>query len=567
MMHALRQSLRPAALSTFLLCFAALPQSSGAATLPAGLPPDTEKAAAAITPAALRSSIAFLADDLLEGRGVSSRGDQLARRYIATQFEALGLAPGGPNGAWEQTVPMIGVKSTAPAEWTFHTKSGDTSLKWWDDYIAGSGVQTPTSEIQNAELVFVGYGIQAPEYKWDDFKGQNLKGKVLVVMNNDPDWDDALFAGKTRLYYGRWMYKYESAARQGAAGVIIIHTTPSAGYPYQVVQSSWSGEQFGLPAEGEPRIQVQGWATEDAMRRLLQAAGQDLDKLREQAKSRDFKPVPLGITTSITLQNAVRKVETANVIGVLPGSDPALAQQAVLVTAHHDHLGIGRPNAKGDAIYNGAEDNASGISQILAIGRAVAALAERPKRTLVFIAWAAEEQGLLGSRYYSLHPTIQPGNMTAILNYDGGALWGRAKDIGLIGGGKSNIDDIAVEMAAVQGRVVTADPFPDRGSFYRSDQFNLAKIGVPALYFKRGIDVIGKPAGYGKEMSEAYEANDYHQPSDELTSTWNFDGMVDDARLGFYCTLALANRPAGPTWKAGDEFEAARKKALAEVGK
>jgi len=560
-----RNSWRTLGFATLTTLLAGLPAGAAEAT-PPGLPAGVEQAAQQINPATLRSAIAFLADDLLEGRGPASRGDQLARKWIATQFESLGLKPGGADGAWEQPVPMVGVKSEAPPAWSFDGSAGKVDLKWWDDYIAASGVQSDSAAIDHAELVFVGYGIQAPEYKWDDFKGQDLKGKVLVMLNNDPDWDDALFAGKTRLYYGRWMYKYESAARQGAAGAIIVHTTPSAGYPFQVVQSSWSGENFALPAESEPTIQVRGWATEDAMRRLLKSGGKDLDQLREAAKSRDFKPVPLGITTSLALKNTVRRVESANVIGILPGSDAKLAAQAVLVTAHHDHLGIGKPNAKGDTIYNGAEDNASGVSQMLAIARAAAALPKAPARSLVFIAWAAEEQGLLGSRYYSLHPTVKPGLITAIVNYDGGALWGKAKDIGLIGGGKSDIDKVAVEMAATQGRVVTPDPFPDRGSFYRSDQFNLAKIGVPALYFKRGIDIVGQPAGYGKKMSEAYEANDYHQPSDELRADWNFDGMVDDARVGLLCTLAIANRPVGPVWKAGDEFEAARKKALAEVG-
>ncbi|MEO8503391.1 MAG: M28 family peptidase [Acidobacteriota bacterium] len=539
---------------------------------PAGVPEDWEKAAEQINPATLRSSIAFLANDLVEGRGPATRGDSLARLWIATQFESLGLRPGGANGSWEQPVPVVGIKTGAPAIWSFKAKSANgaqTDLKFFDDYIATSGVQSETAGFKNAELVFVGYGIQAPEYGWDDFKGANLEGKILVMLNNDPDWDDHMFAGKTRLFYGRWVYKYESAARQHAAGAIIIHTTPSAGYPFQVVQTSWTGERFGLPAENEPRVQLEGWATEAATRRLLASAGQDLDKLVAAAHRKDFKPVPLGITTSIELHNTIRRVETANVIGVLPGGGlgpNGLAAQAVLVTAHHDHLGIGKPNAKGDTIYNGAEDNASGISQMLSIARAMVALPERPARSLVFIAWAAEEQGLLGSKYYSLHPTVPAGRITAIVNYDGGALWGRTHDIGLIGNGKSNIDDLATEMAAVQGRIVVPDQFPDRGSFYRSDQFNLAKIGVPALYFKRGIEVIGQPAGYGKQMSEAYEANDYHQPSDELTAAWNFDGMVDDARLGFLCTLALANRPVGPTWNPGDEFEAARKKALAEAG-
>ncbi|HEU4591104.1 MAG TPA: M28 family peptidase, partial [Steroidobacteraceae bacterium] len=417
--------------------------------------------------------------------------------------------------------------------------------------------------IKDAELVFVGYGIDAPEYRWNDFKGVDVKGKVLVMLNNDPDWDPKLFAGNTRLYYGRWTYKYESAARHGAAGAIIIHTTPSAGYPWQVVQSSWGGTQFELPDEGEPRIQLKGWATEDAARRLLKAGGADLDQLVKQARSRNFKPVPLNLHTSIAFENEISRVKTANVAGLLPGSDPKLKDEVVIYSAHHDHFGIGEPDKTGDKIYNGAEDNAAGCAQLLAIARAMAALPERPRRSVLFLFVAGEEQGLLGSKYYSLHPTFAPGRIAANINYDGGNFLGRTRDVTQVGAGKSSLDAIARALVEKQGRVLVPDQNPDKGYYYRSDQFSFAKIGVPALYFDEGTDYIGKPAGWGKQKHDEWTEHIYHQPSDELTDEWVFDGMIEDAMIGFEAGWLVAQADEMPTWNPGDEFEAARKKALA----
>ncbi|HEU4780342.1 MAG TPA: M28 family metallopeptidase [Steroidobacteraceae bacterium] len=531
---------------------------------PHDIPTNVENVAKAqITAGALEGPIRFLAADALEGRGPATRGDTLARLYLAAELQSLGYLPGGEKGGWEQTVDVVGTTAQLPAVLSFKGKAGNVDLKLSTDYIASSGVQTPTAAITDAELVFVGYGIEAPEYQWDDFKGVDVKGKVLVMLNNDPDWDPKLFAGPTRLYYGRWTYKYESAARHGAAGVIIVHTTPSAGYPWQVVQSSWGGEQFELPAEGEPRIQLKGWATEDAARRLVKAGGQDLDKLVAAAKKRSFKPVPLALKTSIQFDNKVSRVSTANVAGVLPGSDPKLKEQVVVFTAHHDHFGIGEPDATGDKIYNGAEDNAAGCAQVLAIARAMAALPERPRRSVLMLFVAAEEQGLLGSKYYSLHPTFAPGKIAANINYDGGDYRGRTKDLTLIGYGKSSLDAIAKAVLESQGRVLVPDQFPDRGYFYRSDQFNFAKIGVPALYFDNGTDYIGKPAGWGRAQAEEWEEHTYHQPSDEIDDTWIFDGMIEDASIGFYAGWLVAQADALPTWNPGDEFEAARKAAVA----
>lgn len=555
------------ALAATLAAPAILNAQAGKATpAPIQVDPAAEQAAKVITADVLRSPIRFLSDDLLEGRGPASRGDRLAQAYLASTLELLGYEPGAGNGSYIQPVPVVGVKSEVPKTWEFRKGGQNLTLNWWDEFIAASGVQNEKSVVDNAELVFVGYGIEAPEYQWNDFKGMDLKGKVLVMLNNDPDWDPKIFAGNTRLYYGRWVYKYESAGRQGAAGAIIIHTTPSAGYPWQVVQTSWSGEQFDLPDEGEPRIQVAGWTTEDAARKLMKMAGQDLDALVKSARSRDFKPVPLGITTSISLTNQVDKVETANVAGLLRGSDPKLRDEVVIYSAHHDHLGIGEPNKEGDKIYNGALDNAAGVAEALAIAKAFAALPERPKRSVLMLFVAAEEQGLLGSEYYAKHPTFPPGKIAANINFDGGNIWGHTEDLTYIGYGKSSLDQLIDGLAARQGRKVYPDQFPDRGHFYRSDQFNFAKIGVPAIYTDTGTRFKGKPADWGKEQIEGYEAHDYHQPSDEFHTDWNYDGMIEDSQLGFYAGYILANAPTMPTWNPGDEFEAARKKAIAEAG-
>ncbi len=521
-----------------------------------------EIAAREITAELMRGHIRELSDDKYEGRGPGSRGDIAARQYLARELEKLGLEPGGADGSWEQPFDLIGVTTEQPAEWLFSSTDDSLTLRQWDEFIASSGVQAERAELRDAELVFVGYAIQAPEYDWDDFKDADLDGKILLIMNNDPDWDPDLFGGDTRLWYGRWDYKYLSAARQGAAGAIIIHTQPSAGYPFQVVQTSWTGEQFELPAGDEPRLQVAAWLTEDAARRLVAMSGHDLDALRERAYNRDFEPVPLGVTTSIGMDVSLKRTTSANVLGLLRGSDPALQDEVVIYTAHHDHLGIGTPNENGDAIYNGAMDNASGVAQVMAIIKAIKALPEAPRRSVLVAFVGAEEQGLLGSRYYAAHPTFHPGKIAANLNYDGGNIWGQTHDVTFIGLGKSSIDEIVIAFAAEQGRVVKPDQFPDRGYFYRSDQFNFAKIGVPAMYLDQGTDFVDRPPDWGRQQINHYTDVNYHQPSDEYDDSWNFDGMIADALLGYWTGLAIANADELPSWNEGDEFEAARLEAL-----
>lgn len=527
-----------------------------------------ERAAAkAIEPEALRAHTRFLASDLLEGRGPGTQGDRLAQEYIAAQLEALGLKPGSAEGSYFQPFELVGL-SGHPEKLSFASGVKKLELAYHEEMMAVAGAQKPEAKLEGAELVFAGYGIVAPEFGWNDYQGLDLKDKVVVLLNNDPEDDPSLFAGKTRLWYGRWDYKYETAARLGASGALIIHTTPSAGYPWQVVQTSWSGEQFELPRAGEPALEVKGWLTESATRRLMAFSGKNLEALRAAAQVRGFKPVPLGVTVSTGFKNLVQRKRTANVLGLLPGSDRELARELVVYTAHHDHLGKQETAKAGeDAIYNGAVDNASGVAAMLAVARAMKALPKPPRRSVLFAAVAAEEQGLLGSQYLVEHSPVPVGAMAAEINIDGVNIWGRTRDVTLIGLGKSNLDGWVKAAAAVQGRVTKPDQLPDRGFFYRSDQLNFARAGVPAAYFGSGLDFVGRPEGWGKRQREIWEETHYHQPSDELSDEWDLSGAVEDAQLYFYLGVLVANAPRMPEWNKGDEFEAARKRALETLAK
>ncbi|MEO1085019.1 MAG: M28 family peptidase [Acidobacteriota bacterium] len=544
--------------------------SDSAETPPAAVEPSkllaaASSAAEAIDEATLRTHIATLSDDAMGGRAPGTEGDLMTRKYIAEQMAAVGLEPGGVGGTWEQPFDIVGVESKVPETWTFKGANGELTLAKGSEFVAFSGVQSDQAAIEGAELVFVGYGIEAPEYQWDDFKGVDVSGKVLVMLNNDPDWDESIFEGDRRLYYGRWSYKYEQAAKHGAVGAIIHFTRASAGYGWNVIESSWTGEQFELPAGDESRIQVAGWTSEESTAKLMELAGQDLDALVEQAKTREFKPVSLGVTTSISLTNSLQRTQTANVIGRLPGGDPELADEVVLYGAHHDHLGTGAADDLGDTIYNGALDNAAGVSAVIAIAKAFGELPEKPRRSIHFATWAAEEQGLLGSKHFATFPTVPPGKIAANMNLDGGNIWGETEDVVVIGMGKSTLDDVVKRHAEAQGRTVVGDQFPDRGFYYRSDQFSLAKIGVPATYLDTGTRFVGKPEGWGPEQMESWESTLYHQQGDELEDWWVFDGMVQDTRLMFFLGLDVAEAQAMPSWQPGDEFEAARKAALAAV--
>ena len=526
---------------------------------------EAQAAAGTIDGKLIQGTVAEIASDAYAGRAPGSQGDIKARAWLAAEMQKIGFAPGAADGTWEQPFDLIGINSEMPATWRMRAGDKTLELKRSDEYIAASGVQKELAGINDAEIVFVGYGITAPEFQWDDYKGMDLKGKVLLMLNNDPDWDPALFEGVRRLYYGRWTYKYEEAARQGAAGAIIIHTDPSAGYPWQVVQSSFSGEQFELPAGDEPRVRVTAWVTEEAAGRLVQLGGHDLTQLLAAARERDFKPVTLGVRTSLAMKTAIRSTRSANVVGILKGGDPVLAGEVVVYSAHHDHLGVGEPNPNGnpeDRIYNGAVDNASGSGMVLSVAQAFAALPARPKRTVMAVFVGAEEQGLVGSEYFALHPPVHAGKLAANINLDSGNILGKTSDIILIGKGKSSLDAVADQVAVFQGRETRPDQFPEKGYFYRSDQFSFARVGVPALGLEGGTDVIGREPGWGKAQLDAFTEQHYHQPSDELRDDWNYDGMIQDAQFSFWLGLIVANAPEMPRWNPGDEFEAVRKKQL-----
>ncbi len=514
-----------------------------------------------ITADLLLAHVRFLSDDLLEGRGPGTRGDALARLYIGAQLQAAGCKPGGPDGAWFQPVPILGITSavtrTLSAARVENGGRVEVDFTAPDDFTAVAGSPDATAEWKDAELVFVGYGITAPEQQWDDFGSTDVKGKVLLVMNDDPSDDPARFAGKTRLYYGRWSYKYEEAARRGALGAIVIHTAPSAGYPFQVIQANHGRENFWLPFRaGEPVLGMRSWCSEDAAKKLCALGGHDLDRLREAAVRGNQAPVPLGVHLSLAIQNTVREIQSGNVIGLLPGTDPKLKNEHVVVTAHFDHLGVGRP-VKEDAIYNGASDNASGCAGMLALARACAELPTAPRRSILFVAVTAEESGLLGSQFFAANPTVPRELLVANFNVDGLNIWGKSHDLEFIGHGKNSLTALAEAVAKERGRRIEPDSNPDLGLFYRSDHFNFARIGVPAAYFKAGKDFVDRPEDR-RRMKNSYTTVHYHQPSDEIAPWWNLAGAVDDLQILLECLLRTANADGRPTWTPGDEVEKAR---------
>jgi len=510
-----------------------------------------------IDEATIGGALAYLADDLLEGREPGTRGDALTRLFIRSRLRSYGYLPAGPNGAWDQDVPIIGITSTVTAPLSARGPGGAASFEGPRDYTAQAGRPEATTAWKDAELVFVGYGISAPEQKWDDFGDSDLRGKVLLVMNNDPSSDPELFSGKTRLYYGRWSYKFEEAARRGAIGCVVIHTTPSAGYPFQVIQASHGRERFFLPFEsGTPTLAIRSWCSDEAARQICTLGGHDLDALRARAEKRDFTPVPLGVTVNLATDNRIRKIKSANVLGKLPGSDPAVSDEVVVVTAHFDHLGRGRP-VRGDEIYNGALDNASGSAAMIALARACSALTKRPRRTILFTAVTAEESGLLGSLYFARNPTVPRRKMIANFNIDGINIWGPTRDIAMIGHGKNTLTDLATKVAKGRGRVLVANPDVDKGLFYRSDHFSFARVGVPSAYFKAGNDFLER-GEVKRRVKLSYTGTRYHQPSDEFDARWNLQGAVQDTRLMLECILRVAEADEEPRWTKGDEFEKLR---------
>ncbi len=524
---------------------------------------DETGAAERITATSIAGPTRYLADDLLEGRAPGTRGDELAIKYIAAQLEGMGLEPGGEGGGWLQRVPLVGITPRLPPSITLRGPNHSTlSLAAGVDVIIRPGQQGKELAFDAPDIVFAGYGIVAPRYGWDDYKDVDVRGKVVLLMNNDPADDPQLFEGKARTWYGRWDYKFMEAARHGAVAVILIHTDASAGYPWHVVASTWSAnEKFELPAGSEPRLVATIWATEETSRRIAALSGKNLDGLRASAETRNFVPVPLGLRLALALRVGTRDVGSANVVGVLRGRDRALADEAVIISAHHDHLGIG-PAKNGDAIYNGAVDNASGVATMLAVAQA-AASAPRTRRSLVFLATTAEEQGLLGAEWYVRHPTFAPERTAADLNIDGVNHFGRATDIDYIGYGRTSLDTVVEAIAKAQGRTVHGATFPERGSFFRSDQFSFARNGIPTVCLKGGPAYAGHSTEWGRSADEAWTQTHYHQPSDEFDPSWDLTGAVDDARLLLLTAMRIANADGMPTWRKGDEFEAKRKESLA----
>ena len=523
-----------------------------------------------VDPQAVLAHTRVLSSDEYEGRGPGTKGEELTVRYLVDQFTMLGLKPGNTDGTYVQKVPLVGI-TPAPAPLIFQKGGQRRTLKWKDSVVAWTKHVADSASLDRSDLVFVGYGIVAPEYNWDDYKGLDVKGKTLVMLVNDPPVPDAsdpsrldakVFGGTAMTYYGRWTYKYEIGMQKGAAGVLVVHETGPAGYPFEVVQAKTT-EQFDLvtPDKNMGRVNVEGWITLDEARALMRMAGRDFDALKKQAATREFTPVPLGVTASMTIRNTLRTVDSQNVVAKLEGSDPALKDEYVVYTAHWDHLGVG-PDVNGDHIYNGAKDNAIGVAGLLELARAFTKVSPAPKRSILFLSVTAEEQGLLGSQYYAVTPIYPLRRTLANINMDGLNVHGRTKDLTLIGYGASDLDDYASAAAAEQGRVIRPDPETEKGFYYRSDHFNFAKQGVPALDPDEGTDFAGKPPEYGKQVRDDYTEHDYHKPSDVVKPDWDLSGAADDLKVFFAVGYRVAQADRFPEWKPGNEFKATREAML-----
>ncbi|HLK21592.1 MAG TPA: M28 family peptidase, partial [Bryobacteraceae bacterium] len=514
----------------------------------------------------MREHVKYLSSDKLEGRGVGTRGEKLATEYIAEQFRAAGAKPAGDNGTYFQRVPMIGAATEPSASLSAALSTGPrnhpVSFRWLDDFVGVTELQQTAVQF-DAEAIFVGHGIVAPEFQWDDFKGVDVKDRVLVLFTNEPPSNDPKFFGGPALtYYGRWTYKYEEAARHGAKAVFIIHTTPTAGYGFEVVRSSWSGEdpQLKLPA-GKSALAFAGWFTKDAAEKVLAMSGHNVDELLEKANSRDFHPIPLGIHIRGNMPTKIRQIESRNVVAKVEGSDDKLRSEAVVFTAHWDHLGIG-PAVNGDSIYNGAVDNATGCAMLIEMARTWAALPQKPKRSAIFVAVTAEEAGLRGSEYYAAHPAIPLGKTALDINFDAFPPFGPTKDLEVTGADRTTVWPIVRDTAQEMHITLAPEAHPEQGEYYRSDHFSLAHAGVPSFSIEQGTDYPGKPADYGKKLFEDYNDKRYHQPSDEYQDDWNFGGMEQVAHFAMQIATAVANQNGLPTWRAGDEFLPAREKSF-----
>lgn len=515
--------------------------------------------------------IKVLASDEYEGRAPGSPGEDRTVGYLTEQFRAMGLKPGNPDGTFVQEVPLVGFQAKSKSA-SFRAGASTIDLKFPEDWVAVSRRLAEEVKVENSEVVFVGYGVVAPEYGWDDYKGVDVRGKTIVMLVNDPaipapndpnQLDPAMFKGKAMTYYGRWTYKYEIASEKGAAAAILVHETGPAGYPYEVVVGSWGRENFDIPRPGQDqdRVAIEAWVTLEKAKQLCTAGGRDFDALKASAKSKDFRPVPLNLKARFEIKNTLRKVRSRNVIAKLEGSDPALKDEYVVYTAHWDHLGRD-PGLAGDQVFNGAADNASGVAGVLEIAKAFSRLATPPKRSILFLAVTAEEKGLLGAKYYAANPLYPLQRTLADINMDVINLWGRTNDVISIGFGQTTLDDILVEVAKSHAKVVKPDAEPEKGLYYRSDHFEFAKQGVPALNAKGGMDYIGKPTDFGLRKRDEYTQRDYHKVTDEVKPDWDLSGAVEDLQMLWDVGYQVAQGSSFPEWKPGTEFRAQREASL-----
>jgi len=516
----------------------------------------------------LKAHIKFLSDDLLEGRGTGARGGELAAKYIASQLEEFGLKGAGANGSFFQPVSLVGVKADPSTRLIISNRKDTGIFTFADDFVAFTGAQTEQIDV-DTDLVFVGYGINAPEQRWNDYKGDeaDYRGKILDMLVNDPPAtaeEPNLFGAKALTYYGRWTYKFEEAARRGAAGAILLHTDQSAGYPWGVVRTSNGSWRFDIartPDDSTPFLKFRSWMTDEAAHRMMKLADQDLDALRTQAASRDFQPVKLGIKAKLYLKSEVKRVAAPNVVGLLQGSDPKLRSEYVVYSAHWDHLGVGAPNKDGDNIYNGALDNASGVACVLAIAETLAKMppALRPRRSSLFLFPTAEEQGLLGAEWYSKHPVVPLANTAANVNLDSMNVLGVTQDFIPLGAERSSLKAVVEAVAREKRLRVSSDSRPEQGSFYRSDHFPFAKVGVPSISLKEGNYYVGHTKEWGEEQFRAYNTAHYHQPSDEMRASWDFRGMIQEAEIALAIGRKISDAPQMPQFNPGDEFAKPRK--------
>ena len=507
----------------------------------------------------IRAHVKFLASDLLEGRGVGARGGDIATEYIASQLALAGAKPAGDNGTYFQNLTLIGVDPQATTQLSATANDAKRfSYRWLEDFVGVTNQQKPQTSF-DAEAVFVGHGIVAPEYQWDDYKGVDVRGKVVVMFTNEPpSADPKFFNGAALTYYGRWTYKYEEATRHGAVAAIIIHTTPTASYGWEVVRSSWGREDQQVKlAEGAPALAFAAWVTKEKGDEIAATAGKSAEELLKMADTRGFKAFALPIRFRGSIPSKIREIHTRNVVGKIDGSDPVMKSEAVVFSAHWDHLGIGDP-VNGDSIYNGAADNATGCAMILEMARAWSALPEKPRRSAIFLAVTAEEAGLRGSQYYGEHPVVPAGKTAADLNFDMFMPFGRAADVTVNGAERTTLYPIVEEAARRFELKISPDPRPSAGTYYRSDHFSMARVGIPSFSIDGGDELLGKPPGTGKKLFEEFEDKRYHQPSDEYRDDWDFSGMEQYARFGLLIGVNVANMPKLPTWRAGDEFLAAR---------